>query len=940
MRLAVFKLITGTLFLLSVGCTSELAPATSIKNDSANYVSFSTSSQTVWENAGAVSVTVGLIQALTSSVQIPYTVSGTATSPADHDLQSGFITFAAGETSKTLSLNIVNDAAAENNETIVITLSATDSVLVSSSATHTITIIDNDSLTYTNLVGLPAGVDPTSILNVSVGGYGVTSYFSKILTDGTTDCSSQTGYTEYSAAVPITQNLSSFTNGTMLTLCVLAGSKVTGGVGFPAWSSATSYSWVKDTLVSLSAAEKYTCGLANHGALACWGANSNGQLGIGTTINSSSPVKVNDSSIFASVSTKGGHSCGITSAGVLKCWGSNSYGELGDGTSTSRSSPVTINSGTTFSKVAAGDGHTCAITLVTHEVKCWGWGAYYQLGLGSTLSSSTPQWVDSGVTYSDISASTNFTCGITVAGELKCWGNNSYGVLGNMGTISSLTTPTVIDSGTLYKQISAGSTHVCGITSADVLKCWGTNGHGQLGSTICAPMTTPTVVDSGVAYKSIGASAGNGSTCGLTTAGVLKCWGYNLKANLGNNTYTDIETPTVIDSGILYQQVAVGQDHICGVTTTSLIKCWGTNEYGQLGDSAVAYLKTPTVIDSSVTYTQVSSGASQTCGISGSGLKCWGENTKGQLGDNSFSKQNSPTLVAGSANDYSKISTGGTHTCGISNTGQLRCWGNAANGRLGTGAASTDIGLPTAIDGGAVYSQVSTGQDHACAITTSGDVKCWGLNGYYQLANPYAELPTPSAITEGTPGTYSSISAGGSHTCAIRTDQKIKCWGNNSSGQLGDGTSVTPATSPNYLVSVDSAVNYLQVSAGGSHSCAVTTGGILKCWGLNDKGQIGDGTVTSRNSPTVIDSGTSYIQVSTGQYHTCAIAIGGALKCWGAGFGYGPVALDSSSSFSKVSAGSAHTCAITNSGVLKCWGNNSSSQLGNGYVPWMPHLLY
>jgi alpha-tubulin suppressor-like RCC1 family protein len=336
----------------------------------------------------------------------------------------------------------------------------------------------------------------------------------------------------------------------------------------------------------------------------------------------------------------------------------------------------------------------------------------------------------------------------------------------------------------------------------------------------------------------------------------------------------------------------------------------------------------------------IASGANHSCAItSAGGLKCWGGNTNGKLGDGTAVDRKAPVKVTGLSSGVKAVGTGNNHTCAMLSTGEVRCFGSNNEGQLGNGnnTASKTAVTVSGLSSSAIA--LAVGRDHACVIVTGGDVKCWGANDGGQLGDgTHGSADTPLTVASiGRPAV--ALAAGSSHTCALLDDASVVCWGANDSGQLGDGTN-DDRSAPTTVDGLPSGVTAL--SAGLAHTCALA-GGKVYCWGANDLGQLGDGTDTGSTSPVAVDGLDSAAQLDTGASHTCVVDSGGMVSCWGAGasgqLGDGInassttlVQVDSLSAITivEVAGGGTHTCARTQGANVKCWGANTRGQLGNG----------
>ena len=235
---------------------------------------------------------------------------------------------------------------------------------------------------------------------------------------------------------------------------------------------------------SISAGENHTCMLKSNGKAYCWGDNSVGQLGNGSTRSSMTPVAVSGNLRFESISVGWDHACGVTTDNEAYCWGRGRYGRLGNGSSENSMTPVAVSGGLSFEHVDAGMAHTCGITT-DGDAYCWGRGEDGILGRDSVESSLVPVAVAGGHTFGSIHAGSATTCGISTDGAAYCWGASDFGNLLGLGDGNPfrMLTPGLVAGEFDFKpdSISVGLDHVCAITTADKAVCWGRGRYGKLG---------------------------------------------------------------------------------------------------------------------------------------------------------------------------------------------------------------------------------------------------------------------------------------------------------------------------------------------------------------------------------------------------------------------------------------------------------------------------
>lgn len=315
--------------------------------------------------------------------------------------------------------------------------------------------------------------------------------------------------------------------------------------------------------------------------------------------------------------------------------------------------------------------------------------------------------------------------------------------------------------------------------------------------------------------------------------------------------------------------------HTCAVLVRDRgVTCWGNGVNGQLGDGLDTNSPTPVRVPGLSGVRALAVGEKHNCAIvPGRFLECWGGNDFGQI-DASLLDRSEPTQHP--VDDVIGVSAGQTHTCALRSTRTVRCWGNNSSGQLGTGNTDPVIGYPDVVGLTGVRS-LALGHFFSCALMVDRTVKCWGQNGDGQLGDGSTTNRSSPVDVAGLTDVR-SLSAGQNFVCAVLMDDEISCWGGNLDGQIGDGTQDSPRLAP---TAVSNLSDVAQVSAGRNHACARRTTGTLRCWGDNTFGEIGDGTNDVRPTRVAIDVGGPVAELGTGNDHTCVARRDATVWCWG-----------------------------------------------------------
>jgi len=593
---------------------------------------------------------------------------------------------------------------------------------------------------------------------------------------------------------------------------------------------------------------------------------------------------------------------------------------LGDNNAGDTEVPRRIGSAT-WTDVAVSGIYSCGIESDA-SLWCWGQDTSGQLGDGLTTGEQdVPQRIPG--TWLSVTAGEDYACAIATDNSLWCWGDDWAGQVGN-GLSEASAAPTQVPGSWLAVSASSEDDHTCAIGADHSVSCWGYNDYGELGTGDTTSIRAPA---GAVAIQASMIAVGNQHTCALTTDGGIWCWGQASHGELAGVATAATLTPIHVTDG---QWVAAADDQTCVVDVTGHVGCSGRDDLGQLGVTAVppGPVLVPTRADSRADWSSIVAGGAHVCASVTSGAYyCWGLNSEGELGDGTRVDQQSPVAMLGSSGIVA-LAAGTYSTLGLKGDSTAWLWGYDDSGGFvyatGEQLAGTGWSAPT------------FGDRHACALQGTA-LTCRGDDSYGQLGDGNTS-GTSSGVS--VTGTWSMVAAGGSATCARSTANALSCWGDDTYGQVGSAAGGTFATPQAVAVTQPT-----WIGVGGTFACAIDSTGQLWCWGSNSCGQLGDGTRSSNpiGSATPVQAGTrtDWLEVSLGYEHVCAIPSDHTLWCWGHG-GEGaignpalddfvvPTQIGTDTDWAHIATANDFSCALKTDGTRWCFGTNHDGELGNG----------
>jgi alpha-tubulin suppressor-like RCC1 family protein len=668
-------------------------------------------------------------------------------------------------------------------------------------------------------------------------------------------------------------------------------------------------------VMSVAAGEGHSVAIKSDGTIWAWGRNGNGQLGNGTTSNTSAPIQVKGAggsgNFSNALAAAGGEEYTLVakSDGTLWGWGRNSDGQLGNGTKTDTTTPVQVSGLSGVVAVATGDWHSLAVKS-DGTVWSWGWNSSGEIGNGSPggvfedvvtpTQVSGPDGVGNLTGVVGIAGGEKHSLAVKSDGTVWAWGLNDYGQLGD-GTQTNRATPVQVQGLSDVVAVAAAIGHSLALKSDGTVWAWGDTAYGELGNgewNNNGFESTPVQVTSLTGMLAI--AAGDFHSMSLRSDGAILSWGYNSGGELGvGYSGQDIDTrvPSRVKGpgGTGYisniSTVTAGEYFSVALKGDSTLWSWGCDGDGQLGDGSGNNKFAPGQIEGFTGVRSVIGSSSYSLAIKpDKTLSWWGlgsyEAGVGEFGFPEYADMvntDTPEDIAG-LTDISTATAGYSHVLTIKDDGTVWAFGDNSRGELGVNSYDSTI-TPSQTLGLADITAVAAGYRHSLAVKSDGTVWAWGANEYGQLGlgtiDDTAAPEQVSALSD-----VIDVKTGYNHSLALKSDGTVWVWGYNCYGQLGDGT-IVDAWMPQAVPGLS---NVIAIAAAGWHCLALKSNGTVWSWGYNDQGQLGDGSIVTRKSPVQVSGLSDAVGIATSLDHSFAIKSDGSLWAWGNNF-YGQLGI-------------------------------------------------
>ncbi|WKU07154.1 hypothetical protein [Micromonospora sp. HUAS LYJ1] len=639
------------------------------------------------------------------------------------------------------------------------------------------------------------------------------------------------------------------------------------------------------TVRAVAAGPQLSLALTSTGDVYSWGDPST--LGRSDTSTNTTPgrVELPPGTVATAISAGTTHAAVVTSTGQVYAWGDNADGELGTGGTDDSDLPtlMTLPPGVQAAKVAAGLFYTLVLTT-SGQVYGTGTNEVGQLGDGTTTDRTTPvpALAPAGTVFTAIAAKLDSSLGLTSEGQVWGWGNYNQASTGSASSTRPVRVA-ALPKGVVFTGMSAGLSHNLAVAANQQVYAWGTNNRGQLGDGTTTDRASAVRVPLPEGAEATVVAAGAYFSAVMVRTTLDLAFGANGSGQLGNYSHDNSFVPVsvALPGNMDMIDMEGGYLHSVAVTNVGEVWAWGDNAYGQLGDGTQTSRSAPvqSLMPAGTNAVKVTAGQRHTLALTDAGkVFAWGGNNVGQLGIGSTTPATvlTPTLVTfpGSlTGTVTQIASHNFHSAALTSTGEVYTWGDNTYGQIGNGTTTRQTSpVKISLPGGATATSIAVGAFHTLVVTSTGAAYAWGYNNYGQLGNgtnTNSSVPVAVSLPSGT--LLRDIDAGLSHSLAITTAGRALAWGANSVGQLGNGTTNAAGLNVPVSVHLPAGVELVGIAGGQSHSLAVTTGGQVLAWGLNNYGQLGENnSVPARTTPTYVDQtpGTVADDVAAGQFHS------------------------------------------------------------------------
>lgn len=683
----------------------------------------------------------------------------------------------------------------------------------------------------------------------------------------------------------------------------------------------------------VSAGQYHSAALKADGTVWTWGDNLDGQLGAELPEGSATPVKVAGLAGATALSSGARHTLVLKSDGTVWAWGDNYGGALGVDPATDRSfTPVRAGTLAGVAAVSAGTGYSIALKE-DGTVWTWGLNLFGQLGNGGTVDDSSPAQVQGLSEVVAVAAGEQHGLALKKDGTVWAWG---AGFLGN-GTATGSVVPVQVAGLSGVTRIAAGEEHSLAVKSDGSVWGWGRNRFGELGNGTTGARLRPVQVHG--LYEVTEVEAGAGCSVALKMDGSVWTWGADNLGRLGNGATSSGSTPVKVMGIPEAAAISAGATQVLVQGRDGSVWAWGANQFGQLGSGGYDFSPEPVQLAGLPAVSAVAAGSSTCYALNRDGsVSAWGGNAVGQLGNGGTADSISPIQVPG-LYGVTQLSTGLHHTLALKSDLSVWAWGVNRDGELGNGSTSEYLPSPRQVAGLVGAKAISAGYDHSLSLRGDGTVWGWGDDSSGELGDGGSTMSRQQSTVPlqvpGLPG--ASAVVGGRHASfASGLDGWLYGWGNH---QLG----FSAGSSPLRLLELDGMAG---VETGSDFALILKSDGTVWAWGDNLFGELGNGTTEPSSTPVQVPGLSEVAAVQAGGWYSLALKRDGTVWAWGLNdfgqLGNGstedsalPVRVRGLPRAVAISAGESTALAVASDGTVWGWGHNATAQLARN-PGWLP----